>query len=412
MTSFIPLSNLKSGVDVDRKFLGLRDACLIGLRVPPSLFIKGWTEADRDCENLADDVLAWFEKEHGSATQEAGLCVRFGDKFLTPALPPSICHLGSTNPLLQSEHATQIHHFASTLRDDAILSSSSSSRSRLAAALRSAARTSTENRQAIIQVAVDTFSRPGSAYGLAYTRNPRTGEDEDFGRYMLNVSGYGFNFLHVGSPQKKWLPELAADLPGAYQQLRCAMGAIEAYYEAPRFVEFGIQAGTLWMLQITRRRELFNSTTVRRSIPDEWMGPELPLALWVSADIPHQFEFVNSNASALRIHAAVPDACRLMLSLCRRMSAADSAKVGSWDVFLRPGPVPDLDHGAGQAVVIARTASMALLGRRYRKGAFEIVHVPLRKTVIALDRKDRRAAIVGTLSPLLLRHALTCMSTS
>jgi hypothetical protein len=229
---------------------------------------------------------------------------------------------------------------------------------------------------------------------------------------MLNVSGYGFNYLHVGSPQKKWLPELAADLPGAYWQLRCAIRAIEAYYEAPRFVEFGIQAGKLWILQITRRRELFNSTMVRRSAPDEWMGPELPLAQWVSADIPQQFESMNSNASALRIHAALPETCRLMLSMWRSMNPADSARVGSWDVFLRPGPVPDLDHGAGQAVAIARTASMALLGRRYSKGAFEIIHVPLRKTVIALDRKDRRAAVVGTLSPLLLRHVLTCMSAS
>jgi pyruvate,orthophosphate dikinase len=85
-----------------------------------------------------------------------------------------------------------------------------------------------------------------SATGVAFTRNPATGENKLFGEYLLNAQGED---VVAGVRTPKELDELAIEIPAAYQQLKTYAERLEAYYKDIQDLEFTIERGTLYMLQ-------------------------------------------------------------------------------------------------------------------------------------------------------------------
>ncbi len=410
MPVFVPLGQLGPRVDVDQKFVGLRDAAIMGLRTPPSVYIRAWNSGWTDCVHLSDRIIGHFESSHGLSFHAEGLCVRFGDKFRSPKLPHSICFIGALNTLLQEEHQAQLAHYVEAIGAAARVHDLNDNRSCLAAALQAAAIAHHEagivSPEAIVQLAIDTVTPPNSAYGVAYTRHPRSGEDVDFGRYMHNVSGYAFNFRHIGSPMKKWLPQFSSDFPEAYWELRTAMRMVEAYYESPRFIEFAVRSKELWILQITRRREQAAHLFSAREIPDEWRSSELTLDAVVSSRSFSVKEVFRYDGGVLQIHSDVRRATRLAVSFCLDQSSKGYKMQGNWSIFLKQGAIPNLDYRAGKPVVLYRARSVALVARQYFKGDFDILYVPHRRAIIAISRNRAIVAVVGTLSPLVLRYAI------
>jgi len=97
-----------------------------------------------------------------------------------------------------------------------------------------------------------------SATGVAFTRNPATGEDVFYGEWLVNAQGEDVvagirtpNPLNVlnKTDDTKHLKSLEEAMPGLYNQLAGIRNRLEQHYRDMQDIEFTIQEGRLWMLQ-------------------------------------------------------------------------------------------------------------------------------------------------------------------
>ncbi|MBM4456510.1 MAG: pyruvate, phosphate dikinase [Chloroflexi bacterium] len=85
-----------------------------------------------------------------------------------------------------------------------------------------------------------------SGTGVAFTRNPATGEKKIYGEYLINAQGEDV-VAGIRTPQK--VDVMAKDLPEAYQQFVEICGILEKHNKDMQDVEFTVEHSKLWMLQ-------------------------------------------------------------------------------------------------------------------------------------------------------------------
>jgi pyruvate,orthophosphate dikinase len=85
-----------------------------------------------------------------------------------------------------------------------------------------------------------------SGTGVAFTRNPSTGERAVYGEYLINAQGEDV-VAGIRTPEK--VAVMAKDLPEAYAQFMDICDILERHYRNMQDVEFTIERGKLWMLQ-------------------------------------------------------------------------------------------------------------------------------------------------------------------
>jgi len=85
-----------------------------------------------------------------------------------------------------------------------------------------------------------------SGTGVAFTRNPSTGEPELFGEYLLNAQGEDV-VAGVRTPGK--IAQLNDEMPEVYDEFVKITDMLEDHYRDVQDVEFTIERGKLWMLQ-------------------------------------------------------------------------------------------------------------------------------------------------------------------
>jgi pyruvate,orthophosphate dikinase len=97
-----------------------------------------------------------------------------------------------------------------------------------------------------------------SATGVAFTRNPATGEDKFYGEWLVDAQGEDVvagirtpNPLNdeTKSEQNKHLPSLEGQSPDLYRQLSDIRAKLETHYRDMQDIEFTVQEGKLYMLQ-------------------------------------------------------------------------------------------------------------------------------------------------------------------
>ncbi len=97
-----------------------------------------------------------------------------------------------------------------------------------------------------------------SATGVAFTRNPATGENKFYGEWLPNAQGEDVvagirtpNPLNEETRPKgtEGLPSLEQAMPKIYKQLVAIRNKLEAHYRDMQDIEFTIQEGQLYMLQ-------------------------------------------------------------------------------------------------------------------------------------------------------------------
>ncbi|RLB05238.1 MAG: pyruvate, phosphate dikinase [Deltaproteobacteria bacterium] len=95
-----------------------------------------------------------------------------------------------------------------------------------------------------------------SGTGVAFTRDPATGEDVFYGEYLMNAQGEDV-VAGIRTPQPinkrqkgdKDVLSLEEELPEVYQQLEEIRKKLDRHYRDMQDIEFTIQQGKLWMLQ-------------------------------------------------------------------------------------------------------------------------------------------------------------------
>jgi pyruvate,orthophosphate dikinase len=97
-----------------------------------------------------------------------------------------------------------------------------------------------------------------SATGVAFTRNPATGDNKFYGEWLVNAQGEDVvagtrtpNPLNedTKNEQNEHLPSLQVAMPEVYEQLFGIRNQLEDHYKDMQDIEFTIQDGRLWMLQ-------------------------------------------------------------------------------------------------------------------------------------------------------------------
>ncbi|MDR1208987.1 MAG: pyruvate, phosphate dikinase [Clostridiales bacterium] len=85
-----------------------------------------------------------------------------------------------------------------------------------------------------------------SGTGVAFSRNPATGEDALYGEYLINAQGEDV-VAGVRTPSK--IADLGKDMPAIYDQFAAIAKTLEKHYKDMQDMEFTIENGTLYMLQ-------------------------------------------------------------------------------------------------------------------------------------------------------------------
>ena len=99
-----------------------------------------------------------------------------------------------------------------------------------------------------VNVVTMVFGNMGddSGTGVAFTRNPATGENLLFGDYLANAQGED---VVAGIRTPKHIDELKEDMPAIYNQFVEVAQKLEKHYRDMQDLEFTVERGKLWMLQ-------------------------------------------------------------------------------------------------------------------------------------------------------------------
>jgi pyruvate,orthophosphate dikinase len=87
---------------------------------------------------------------------------------------------------------------------------------------------------------------PDSGTGVAFTRNPATGEKAVFGEYLLNAQGED---VVAGIRTPRPIKDLAGELPEVYAEFLRVCDLLEQHYRDVQDIEFTIERGRLYLLQ-------------------------------------------------------------------------------------------------------------------------------------------------------------------
>ncbi len=84
------------------------------------------------------------------------------------------------------------------------------------------------------------------ATGVAFTRNPSTGEKKLFGEYLVNAQGED---VVAGTRTPENLNSMSKSMPKIFQQLKKILKLLENKYRDMQDIEFTVENNKLWMLQ-------------------------------------------------------------------------------------------------------------------------------------------------------------------
>ena len=107
-----------------------------------------------------------------------------------------------------------------------------------------------------VQEMVFGNSGDNSGTGVAFTRNPATGEKKLFGEYLINAQGEDV-VAGIRTPQP--IDQLKTDLPDVYKQFATVANTLEKHYRDMQDMEFTIENGKLFMLQTRNGKRTANA---------------------------------------------------------------------------------------------------------------------------------------------------------
>jgi pyruvate,orthophosphate dikinase len=115
-----------------------------------------------------------------------------------------------------------------------------------------------------VNIQVMVFGNKGwnSATGVAFTRDPSTGENSKFGEYLANAQGED---VVAGIRTPKKLEEMGDEFPEIYEELLKTMEKLEKHYRDMQDIEFTIEDGKLNILQ-TRNGKRTPSAAVKIAV--------------------------------------------------------------------------------------------------------------------------------------------------
>ncbi len=227
-----------------------------------------------------------------------------------------------------------------------------------------------------------------SATGVAFTRNPATGENIFFGEWLANAQGEDVvaglrtpNPLNEDTKTEdtKDSPSLESSMPKIYSQLAEIRETLEDHYSDMQDIEFTIQEGMLWMLQ-TRVGKRNGSAAIKMAVDmaQEGMIDKQTALMRVKPDqldeLLHPMLDSQAEQKAVLLAKGLPAGPGGATG--RVVFTADDAEAwhnnGDKVILIREETSPEDVHGmhAAEAVLTARggmTSHAALVARGWGK---------------------------------------------
>jgi pyruvate, orthophosphate dikinase len=278
----LPQAELKAIVGGKAANLGLM-ASELGLPVPPGFVVttatcrtyltSGWPIGlDHELEALMADVEAKVGRRFGDPADPLLVSVRSGAPVSMPGMMDTILNLGLNDATASGlARASGSEAFAASCRArlqasfssivgvevpedpwrqlrlavEAVFRSWNSDRAR---AYRQAEGIPDDLGTAVtIQAMVFGNRGPTSATGVLFTRNPATGDRSLYGDILFDAQGED---VVAGTHQTEPIAVLDARMPAVAAELRDHATRLERHYADMCDIEFTIEAGRLWLLQV------------------------------------------------------------------------------------------------------------------------------------------------------------------
>jgi pyruvate,orthophosphate dikinase len=215
-----------------------------------------------------------------------------------------------------------------------------------------------------------------SGTGVAFTRNPSTGERRFYGEFLVNAQGED---VVAGIRTPLPIDEMAEQLPAAYQELLATQDRLEHHYRDMQDLEFTVERGTLYLLQTrTGKRTAAAAIRIAVDMVDEGLIDEAEAVRRVPARQIDQLlhPVIDAGVRATPIVRGLPASpgAASGVAVFDPDVAERRAGAGEDVVLVREETTPEDFHGivAARAVVTARggmTSHAAVVARGMGKCA-------------------------------------------
>jgi pyruvate, orthophosphate dikinase len=215
-----------------------------------------------------------------------------------------------------------------------------------------------------------------SGTGVAFTRDPSTGERRFYGEFLVNAQGED---VVAGIRTPLHIDEMATQLPGAYVALLETQARLERHFRDMQDIEFTVERGTLYLLQTrTGKRTTQAALRIALDMVDE--------GLITQTDAVRRLEPSQLDQLLHRVIATTSQATPIAVGLPASPGAASGVVVfdpdvaerrnqqGEQVILVREETTPEDFHGivAARAVLTARggmTSHAAVVARGMGKCA-------------------------------------------
>lgn len=246
------------------------------------------------------------------------------------------------------------------------------------------------------------------ATGVAFTRNPATGDNDFYGEWLINAQGedvvagirtpFAINSVSKVATNRH-LPTLQETMPGLYKQLDGIRRKLDTHYRDMQDIEFTIQHGVLYMLQ-TRVGKRNGPAAIKMAVDmvkEGLISKETAVARVKPEQVEellHPMIDVKAEKTAKKIGTGLPagpggGVGQIVLTADK---AEEFGSKGEKVILVREETSPEDVHGMkpAQAILTSKggmTSHAALVARGWGKccivGCGDITHIdPKKKTVL------------------------------
>src|SRR5436305_4850264 len=251
-----------------------------------------------------------------------------------------------------------------------------------------------------VNVQVMVFGNMGatSGTGVAFTRNPSTGQKALYGEYLINAQGED---VVAGTRTPNPISQMREELPEVYDQFASIAQLLERHYHDMQDMEFTIERGKLWMLQ-TRTGKRTGAAAVRVAV-DMYHEGLIDRATAVQRVTPEQLDqllhpTVDPKAVTTVLATGLPASPGAAQGqvVFNPDEAEEMARDGAKVILVRQETSPDDFHGmvAAQAIVTARggmTSHAAVVARGMGKSCV------CGANMVNVDYSQQQASVNGTI---------------
>ncbi len=233
-----------------------------------------------------------------------------------------------------------------------------------------------------------------SATGVAFTRDPGTGENAFYGEYLVNAQGED---VVAGIRTPKPIQEMKKELPKIYRELERVRKTLEEHFHEVQDFEFTVEKGTLYILQ-TRNGKM-NAQAIVRTSKEMVVEKLIEKEKAVLRLKPHELEQLlhkridpNFKGKPIALGLAASPGAASGKAIFDADEAERLGKLGQKVILVREETKPEDIHGffAAQGILTSRggkTSHAAVVARGMGKpcvSGCEELHIDLKGRVATI----------------------------